>query len=94
MKRLLLTGGRVLDPATSIDGAYDVFVVGGRIASIKPSEKEPPVGEGFRDFRRNRQARETFSQASRTAAATLTKGIRLTRVECARLSRVAAQVLG
>src|SRR3989304_2403344 len=47
MKRLALTGGRGLDPATSIDGAYDVFVVGGRIASIKPSEKEPPVGEGW-----------------------------------------------
>ena len=47
MKRLLLTGGRVLDPATSIDGVYDIFVIGGRIASIKPSEKEPPVGEGW-----------------------------------------------
>src|SRR3990170_5125578 len=47
MKRLALTGGRVLDPATSIDGIYDIFVIGGRIASIKPSEKEPPVGEGW-----------------------------------------------
>ncbi|MBI5598562.1 MAG: dihydroorotase [Deltaproteobacteria bacterium] len=51
MKRLLLKGGRVLDPASSMDGVYDIFVMGGRVASIKPSSEargeNPQVGEGW-----------------------------------------------
>ena len=34
---LLLRGGRVIDPAQSLDGAYDVAVSEGRIAAVLPS---------------------------------------------------------
>jgi dihydroorotase len=34
---LLLRGGRVIDPAQKLDGAYDVAVKDGRIASVVPS---------------------------------------------------------
>ncbi len=51
MKRLLLKGGRVLDPSRSVDGLFDVIVFGGKIASIKspddqalPSEAETEAG--------------------------------------------------
>jgi dihydroorotase len=33
---LLLTGGRVLDPATGIDGRYDIAVSDGRISAVAP----------------------------------------------------------
>jgi dihydroorotase len=36
MKSLLLTGGRVLDPATGLDGVRDVLVTNGRIEQIAP----------------------------------------------------------
>ncbi len=48
MRRLLLKGGRVLDPSRSVDGTYDVAVTGGRIASIRPATGEPPREEGWR----------------------------------------------
>jgi predicted amidohydrolase len=38
MKRLLIKGGRVLDPSTNTDGIFDIVVMGGRIASIRPPE--------------------------------------------------------
>lgn len=38
MKRLVIKGGRVIDPASNIEGAYNIYVMGGRIASIRPSE--------------------------------------------------------
>ncbi|MBI5559918.1 MAG: dihydroorotase [Deltaproteobacteria bacterium] len=47
MKRLALTGGRVLDPESGIDGVYDLFVIGGRIAALKPLSHEPPLGDGW-----------------------------------------------
>ena len=34
---LLLRGGRVIDPAQGLDGAYDVAVRGGRIAALLPA---------------------------------------------------------
>ena len=34
---LILRGGRVIDPAQSLDGAYDVAIREGRIAAILPS---------------------------------------------------------
>ena len=34
---LVLRGGRVIDPAQSLDGAFDVAVRGGRIAAVLPS---------------------------------------------------------
>ncbi|VAW36796.1 Dihydroorotase [hydrothermal vent metagenome] len=51
MKRLLLKGGRVLDPSRSVDGLFDVIVFGGKVASIKapddaasPSDAETDAG--------------------------------------------------
>jgi len=34
---LLVRGGRVIDPAQSLDGAYDVAIREGRIAAVLPS---------------------------------------------------------
>lgn len=34
---LILTGGRVLDPAAGLDGIMDVGIGGGRIVAIAPS---------------------------------------------------------
>jgi len=36
MQRVLLKGGRVLDPATGLDGVRDVLVADGRIEEIAP----------------------------------------------------------
>jgi dihydroorotase len=36
MKNVLLKGGRVIDPASGLDGVRDVLVSGGRIANIAP----------------------------------------------------------
>ncbi|MEK7774049.1 MAG: amidohydrolase family protein, partial [Deltaproteobacteria bacterium] len=36
MERLIIRGGRVLDPASNIDGEYSIYVVGGRIAALRP----------------------------------------------------------
>ncbi len=36
MNRLVIRGGRLLDPAAGIDGIYNIYVMGGRIASVKP----------------------------------------------------------
>ncbi len=51
MKRLLLENARVLDPVGGIDGLFDLVVMGGRVASVKPSGKSPgaekPEGEGW-----------------------------------------------
>src|SRR6201995_1914788 len=33
---LLLTGGRVIDPASNLDAAADVLIVGGKIAAVGP----------------------------------------------------------
>ncbi|MBI3752743.1 MAG: dihydroorotase [Deltaproteobacteria bacterium] len=38
MNRLLIKGGRVIDPASGIDGLFDVYAVGGKIAAVKPYE--------------------------------------------------------
>lgn len=36
MGRILLKGGRVIDPLQQLDGAYDVLIEGERIAEVKP----------------------------------------------------------
>ena len=38
MNRLLIKGGRVVDPAGGIDGLFDVYAIGGKIAAVKPYE--------------------------------------------------------
>lgn len=41
MNRLLIKGGRVIDPASGIDGLFDVYAVGGKIAAVKPTLSTP-----------------------------------------------------
>jgi dihydroorotase len=40
MERLVIKGGRVIDPATGTDGLYSVYVVGGRIASLREAGRD------------------------------------------------------
>ncbi len=40
MNRLIIKGGRLIDPAAKIDGLYNVYVMGGRIASVKKAESD------------------------------------------------------
>jgi dihydroorotase len=47
MRRLLIKGGRVLDPAGNIDGLFDIVVKGGRIESIEPAGSASGEGEGL-----------------------------------------------
>lgn len=37
MNRLVIKGGRLIDPSANIDGIYNIYVMGGRIASVKPA---------------------------------------------------------
>lgn len=47
MNRLVIKGGRVVDPANNLDGFYNIYVMGGRIASIKKVEEDASeVGTG------------------------------------------------
>jgi dihydroorotase len=49
MSVLTLRGGRVIDPAQGIDGAFDVTIADGRVASITPSAGEPASHHGRSD---------------------------------------------
>ncbi|MBE7414931.1 MAG: dihydroorotase [Deltaproteobacteria bacterium] len=40
MNRLIIKGGRLIDPAAGTDGLYNIYVMGGRIASIKKAESD------------------------------------------------------
>ena len=47
MNRLVIKGGRVVDPAQNLDGLYNVYVMSGRVASIKKAEADTSeVGSG------------------------------------------------
>lgn len=47
MNRLVIKGGRVVDPAQDLDGLYNIYVMGGRVASIKKAESDASeVGPG------------------------------------------------
>ncbi len=46
MKRMVIRGGRVIDPASKIDGLYNLYVAGGRIASIRPADTDTQPQEG------------------------------------------------
>ena len=47
MNRLVIKGGRVVDPAQNLDGLYNVYVMSGRVASIKKAEADTSeVGGG------------------------------------------------
>ncbi len=37
MNRLIIKGGRFLDPVAGIDGIFNIYVMGGRVASFKPA---------------------------------------------------------
>ncbi len=45
MRPLMLRGGRVIDPAFEIDGAYDVLVIDGEIDALEPSGTLAPPGD-------------------------------------------------
>ncbi|MFZ4819708.1 MAG: amidohydrolase family protein, partial [Limisphaerales bacterium] len=45
MQSLLISGGRVVDPANGLDGAADVLVTDGRISRIGPSLQAPAGAE-------------------------------------------------
>jgi len=49
MSSLLLTGGRVIDPANGLDGMADVLVVDGKIATVGPDAtlQAPPDARRF-----------------------------------------------
>ena len=40
MKRIVIRGGRVIDPANGVDAVQDVYITGGRIAALET----PPDG--------------------------------------------------
>ncbi|MBW7956598.1 MAG: dihydroorotase [Deltaproteobacteria bacterium] len=40
MNRLIIKGGRLIDPAAGIDGLYNIYVMGGRVASVKKAESD------------------------------------------------------
>lgn len=40
MNRLVIKGGRLIDPAANLDGIYNIYVMGGRIASLKSAETD------------------------------------------------------
>ncbi|MBI5328107.1 MAG: dihydroorotase [Deltaproteobacteria bacterium] len=50
MKRLLIKGGRVIDPASGIDGIFNVYAVGGKIAAVKPHVQTPDSGPQSDDW--------------------------------------------
>lgn len=37
MERLIIKGGHVIDPASGLDGLYNIYIMSGRIASVKPA---------------------------------------------------------
>ncbi|MBI5491469.1 MAG: dihydroorotase [Deltaproteobacteria bacterium] len=40
MTRLVIRNGRLVDPSSNIDGVYNIYVMAGRIASVKPSKTD------------------------------------------------------
>ncbi|HXI10613.1 MAG TPA: dihydroorotase [Thermodesulfobacteriota bacterium] len=40
MERVIIKGGRLVDPASGIDGVYNIYVMGGRVASVKKAETD------------------------------------------------------
>lgn len=40
MERLIIKGGHVIDPASGLDGLYNIYIMSGRIASVKPAQAD------------------------------------------------------
>lgn len=40
MERLVIKGGRLVDPSSNIDGVYNIYIMGGRVASVKEAAKD------------------------------------------------------
>lgn len=47
MPKLLIAGGRVIDPAGGRDGRFDVLIERGKIAAVEPSPGPPRAGAGI-----------------------------------------------
>jgi dihydroorotase len=43
MKSLLLTGGRVIDPANRLDTTADLLILDGKIAAVGPATLAPEI---------------------------------------------------
>ncbi|MEE9543257.1 MAG: dihydroorotase [Thermodesulfobacteriota bacterium] len=50
MKRVAIIGGRLIDPAAKLDGLFDIILMGGRIASIKPRNEKEAGETGKEDW--------------------------------------------
>jgi len=47
VNRLLIRGGRVIDPINDRDGLFDIYVIGEKIAAVKPPiPPVPPLEKG------------------------------------------------
>ena len=42
---IVLSGGTVIDPATGLNGRYDVAIAGGKIAAVEPDLSQAPARE-------------------------------------------------
>ncbi|MBI5810979.1 MAG: dihydroorotase [Deltaproteobacteria bacterium] len=40
MNRLVIKGGRLIDPSTGMDGLYNIYVMAGRVARVQPVDKD------------------------------------------------------
>lgn len=40
MNRLVIKGGRLIDPSVNVDGLFNIYVMGGRVGTIKPADKD------------------------------------------------------
>src|SRR3990170_2338410 len=40
MERLIIKHGHVIDPASGLDGLYNIYIMSGRIASVKPAASD------------------------------------------------------
>ncbi|MBI3399221.1 MAG: dihydroorotase [Deltaproteobacteria bacterium] len=50
MNKLLIKGGRVIDPVNNIDSLFDIYSIGGKIAAVKPAiPTNPPLEKGGRE---------------------------------------------
>ena len=84
MSRLLLRGGRVIDPAPGIDGLCDVLVLDGEIDALEPPGRLG-IRRGRRDARRDRMlgGARTDRSARASARSRLSRRRKPSRPDCA-----------
>ncbi|HAO93798.1 MAG: dihydroorotase [Deltaproteobacteria bacterium GWB2_55_19] len=40
MNRLVIKGGRLIDPSVNVDGLFNIYIMGGRVGTIKPADRD------------------------------------------------------